>query len=167
MHDQYAKRKAPWGTGPFYRVNILGGLFGLTTLSSVNRSMGFRPQPQRVSRGCRCGIPPDGNPFGPPDIDETQPFVARSSSGRQQDSNAAGRHVAINVITSAQKDDAVTRRIGLVVFQFVVRHDDLGSDIDVFTTQRYVGSGVRDDRDIFVTIDFERIRPISIRFATT
>jgi len=48
-----------------------------------------------------------------------------------QESDAARRDVAIDVVTSAQEDDAVTGRIGLVVFQFVVRNDDLGSNVDV------------------------------------
>lgn len=40
MYKRYEKRKAPWGTGPSYWVNILGGLFGLTTSWSANRSTG-------------------------------------------------------------------------------------------------------------------------------
>jgi hypothetical protein len=40
------KEKPRGGTGPFYRVNILGGLFGLTTRSSVNRSMNCQARPQ-------------------------------------------------------------------------------------------------------------------------
>jgi hypothetical protein len=78
-----AKRKAPWGTGPFYRVNILGGLFGLITSSSVNRSMGCRDTAATMRIApVSCGIPPYGNPFGPPDIDETSRCVARANSGR-------------------------------------------------------------------------------------
>jgi len=51
-----------------------------------------------------------------------------------QKSDAARCDVAVHVITSAQEDDSVTGRIGLVIFQLVVRDDDLCSDIDVFAT---------------------------------
>src|ERR1700722_4402085 len=122
--------------------------------------MRIAPVPRRNSSGRKSFDRPTSETRS---LSRAIKFRPASSQG----SNAAGRHVAINVITSAQKYDAVTGWVGLVVFQFVIRHDDLGSDIDVFTTQRYVGSGVGDDRDIFVTVDFERIRPISIRLATT
>src|SRR4029077_1714069 len=95
----------------------------------------------------------------------TQPLRARLPLHKKSD--AAWRDVAIHKVTPAQEDDPVTGRIRLVIFQLVVRDDDLCSDVDVFAAQRLVGPGVGDDGDIFVALYFERIRPIRIRFAAT
>jgi hypothetical protein len=72
-----------------------------------------------------------------------------------QKSNAARRDVAINVIASAKKDDPVTRRVGLVVFQLVVRDDNPCADVDMFAAQWFIWSRVGDDGHVFVAIDFE------------
>jgi hypothetical protein len=52
--------------------------------------------------------------------------------GLAQKSDAAGRDVTVDVVTSTQKDDAVACWIGLVILQLVVRNDNLGPDIDMF-----------------------------------
>jgi hypothetical protein len=88
-----------------------------------------------------------------------------ATANAAQESDAAGRDVAVDVVTSAQKDDAVTGRVGLIVFQLVIRNDDLGSNIHVLAAQWCIGAGVGDDGDIPVAIDLEGIRPIGIRFA--
>jgi hypothetical protein len=46
-----------------------------------------------------------------------------------QESDATGRDIAINVITSAQEDDAVTGWIGLIVFQLVIWNHNSGSNV--------------------------------------
>src|SRR5580658_7048429 len=95
---------------------------------------------------------------------EPLPLLLLATASTAQESDAAGSDVAIDVIPSAQKDDAMTGGIGLIVFQLVIRNDNLGSDIDVLAAQRSIGPGVGDNGDVLVTVDLERIRPIGIRF---
>ena len=59
----------------------------------------------------------------------------------------------------------MTRRIRLVVFQLMVWNHNPCPDVDVFAAQWLIGSGVRNDGDVFVAIDFKRIRPIGVGFA--
>jgi hypothetical protein len=105
--------------------------------------------------------------FFAPNLRSNSDVTGRLSAQHPNKSNPAGRHVAINVITAAQKYDTVARRVGLVIFQFVIRDDYLCSDVDVFSPERSVGPGVRDDGDITIAIDLERVRPVGIRFAAT
>src|SRR6202021_2152233 len=49
----------------------------------------------------------------------------------------------------------------------MVRDHNLCSDINVLATKRLVGSGVGDDGNIFVAVDFKRVRPIGISLAAT
>jgi hypothetical protein len=48
MYDCHAKRKAPWGTGAFFVVNIFGD--GSATSLSVDRSMGRCGRATRITR---------------------------------------------------------------------------------------------------------------------
>src|ERR1700722_20425535 len=79
MHDHDAKRKAPWGTGPFYRMNILWG-----TVRLNNFVVGQKFHEPRWafefhsnnSKFVRAGI------LRPPDIRGWRSLSARSGSTR-------------------------------------------------------------------------------------
>jgi hypothetical protein len=60
--------------------------------------------------------------------------LARARAQLAQKSDAARCDVAIDIVPSAEEDDPVTCRIGLVIFQLVVRNDDLCSDVDMLAT---------------------------------
>src|SRR6267142_5314405 len=78
--------------------------------------------------------------------------------------DAARRDVAVHIITPVQENDPVARRIRLILFQLVFWNDNPGSDVDMFSAQRFIGSGVGNDGDVSVAVDFKRIRPISVSF---
>ena len=69
--------------------------------------------------------------------------------------DAARRNVAGHMIAQAQENDPVTRRIRLVVFQLMVRNDNLCPNVDMSAAQRFIGPRVGNDGDVFVAIDFK------------
>jgi hypothetical protein len=60
-------------------------------------------------------------------------LLPNATAGLAQESDAARRDVTVNVITSAQEDDAVTGRVGLIVFQLVIWNHNSGSDVYMLT----------------------------------
>jgi len=73
--DRHAKRKAPWGTGPSCRVNILGGTVRFDNFA-IGQSFQNRPTRGLVRRGrkhdAKRAVPRRNSSgrktFGPPDI---------------------------------------------------------------------------------------------------
>src|SRR6202007_188003 len=55
-------------------------------------------------------------------IQRVRSTLARARARLAQKSDAARCDVAINVVPSAEEDDPVTCRIGLIIFQLVVRN---------------------------------------------
>src|SRR5579872_7407876 len=107
----------------------------------------WQSRSHRKQGWCEQSLRPRGNyPRMPRQFLSPLPVAA----GVVQESDAAGRDVAINIVATAEKDDPVAGRVRLVVLQLVIGNDDLCSDIDMFAAQGSVGPRVGDDGDIFV-----------------
>src|SRR5215467_914125 len=81
---------------------------------------------------------------------------------RRRFSDAARRHVAKDLSTDSDEDDAVSGGISFVPFDLAVRDDDSFSRPAVGTAERLIRTVVGDDGHVAIPIDLVAVGPICV-----